>query len=82
MPLQYITDASGRQTAVMIPIDEWKRLTLEHEDLKQLETENVKPKIKLSSLAGKLSDKTANAMLSYVEESRNDWDERVKKQFD
>ena len=81
MPLHYITDASGNQTAVLIPIDEWERLTSKHEDLKELETRPIKPKTKLSGLAGKLSEETANAMLSYVEESRNDWDERLKKQF-
>lgn len=81
MPLQYVTDASGNQTAVMIPIDEWELLTKKHEDLKELETAPAKPKTKLSGLAGKLSEETANAMLSYVEESRSDWDERLKKQF-
>jgi hypothetical protein len=81
MPLQYVTDALGNQTAVMIPIDEWELLTEKHEDLKELETMPIKPKTKLSSLAGKLSEETANAMLSYVEESRNDWDKRLKKQF-
>ena len=81
MPLHYITDASGNQTAVLIPIDEWERLTSKHEDLKELETKPIKQKTKLSGLAGKLSKETANAMLSYVEESHNDWDERLKKQF-
>ncbi len=81
MPLHYITDASGKQTAVLIPIDEWEMLTSKHEDLKELETRPIKPKTKLSGLAGKLSEETANAMLSYVEESRNEWDERLKKQF-
>ncbi len=81
MPLQYVTDASGNQTAVMIPIDEWELLTKKHGDLKELETAPVKPKTKLSRLAGKLSEETANAMLNYVEEGRNDWEERLKKQF-
>lgn len=81
MPLQYITDASGTQTAVMIPIDEWELLTLKHKDLKALEKAPAKPKTKLSGLAGKLSEETANAMLNYVEESRSGWDERLKKQF-
>jgi hypothetical protein len=81
MPLQYVTDGLGNQTAVVIPIDEWELLTEKHEDLKELETMPIKPKTKLSVLAGKLSEETANAMLSYVEEGRNDWDERLKKQF-
>lgn len=81
MALQYVTDTAGNQTAVMIPIDEWELLRLKHKDLKELETTPIKPKTKLSGLAGKLSEETANAMLNYVEEGRNDWDGRLKKQF-
>lgn len=65
----------------MIPIDEWELLTEKYGDLKELETSAIKRKTKLSGLAGKLSQETANTMLSYVEEGRNDWDERLKKQF-
>ena len=81
MPLQYITNTSGTHTAVLIPIDEWKLITLKYKDLKALETIDSKPKKKLSELAGKLSKETADAMLRYVDESRNEWDERLKKQF-
>jgi hypothetical protein len=81
MPLQYITDTSGTQIAIMIPIDEWKQITLKHQDLKELETVEKKPKRKLSELAGKLSAKTAEAMHKYVDESRGDWDKRIDKQF-
>lgn len=81
MPLQYITDTSGETTAVLIPINEWELITRKHEDLKSLETAAVKPKVQLSTLAGKLSYKTAEAMLNYVEEGRNEWEERVKKQL-
>lgn len=79
MPIQYITDAAGEHTAVLIPINEWELITRKHEDLKSLEITDVKSKIQLSSLAGKLSYKTAQSMLSYVAESRNEWDERLKK---
>ena len=103
MPLQYITDNTGAHTAVVIPINEWEKLTQKHKDLKILETkstkENVnplgdrssvelvekslppKPKIKLSDYAGKLSHETAEAMLNYVAESRNEWEERLNKQL-
>lgn len=81
MPLQYITDASGETTAVLIPINEWELITRKYEDLKSLETVAAKPKVKLSALAGKLSYETAEAMLNYVEEGRNEWEERVKKQL-
>ncbi len=79
MSLQYITDSTGKQTAVLIPIEEWQILTSKYIYLKELENRNLKTKGKLSQLAGKLSEKTANAMLNYVEEGRNEWDERVKK---
>ena len=81
MPLQYITDNTGAHTAVVIPINEWEKLTRKHEDLKTLEAAPTKPKVKLSELAGKLSHETAEAMLNYVAESRNEWEERLKKQF-
>ena len=81
MPLQYITDASGEHTAVLIPINEWELITRKHEDLKSLETMAAKPKAKLSTLAGKLSYNTAEAMLNYVAEGRNEWEEREKKKL-
>ena len=51
MPLQYITDAAGTHTAVLIPINEWEILTHKYNDLKNLETPITKPKTKLSDLA-------------------------------
>lgn len=81
MPLQYITDTTGTHTAVIIPINEWELITRKYKDLKSLETVTEKPKIKLSDLAGKLPKETADVMLNYVAESRNEWDERLKKQL-
>jgi hypothetical protein len=37
MDLQYISDADGKHTAVIIPIEDWKGLTLKHEGLRNLE---------------------------------------------
>ncbi len=34
MSVQYITDEEGKQTAVIIPIEEWKQLKAEHEKLR------------------------------------------------
>ncbi|MDR2204830.1 MAG: hypothetical protein LBE36_01535 [Flavobacteriaceae bacterium] len=39
------------------------------------------PKKKLSDFAGTLSHETAEAMQKYVAESRNEWEERINKQF-
>ena len=33
MSVQYITDEKGKQTAVIVPIEEWKELKAEHEKL-------------------------------------------------
>ena len=44
MDLQYISDADGRHTAVVIPIEDWKDLTMKHEDLRNLEYKVEKTK--------------------------------------
>lgn len=33
MSVQYITDKEGKQTAVIVPIEEWNKLNLEHQKL-------------------------------------------------
>ena len=37
MDLQYLSDADGKHTAVVIPIEDWRDLTTKHEELKKLE---------------------------------------------
>lgn len=80
MPIQYLTDAAGEHTAVLIPINEWELLTRKHEDLKNLEATAQKTNPQLSGLAGKLSYETAEEMLHHVAEDRDEWEERLKKQ--
>jgi hypothetical protein len=46
MELQYLLDTDGNQTAVVIPIEEWKSITSKHEDLKLLEKPKKKDKKK------------------------------------
>ncbi len=81
MRLQVIQDGQGKNTGVFIPINDWEVLTQRHKDLKDLVSTEPAPKKKLSQLAGSLSHETAEAMLKQVEESRNEWEERLKKQF-
>jgi FtsZ-binding cell division protein ZapB len=50
------------------------------DELKEKDTV-VLPKQKLSELAGALSKETTQEMLNHLENGRNDWDERLKKQF-
>ena len=78
MELQYLSDNNGKHTAVVIPIQDWEILTQKHEDLKSLETENIKPKSKkkLSEIfAGSLNltDKQYNEFQESVKQSRNEW---------
>ncbi len=51
--------------------------------VEELEEKNkvVLPKKKLSELAGALSKETTQDMLNALDDSRSDWDERLKKQF-
>lgn len=81
MPLQYITDANGKHTAVLISIEEWEEMTNRHADLKQLGKPHSKTAVKLSDLAGKLSAQSADAMHKYIEEIRNEWEQRIEKQL-
>lgn len=81
MRLQVLQDGSGKNTGVFIPMNDWNVIVQKHEDLKTLV--NIEPvaKKKLSELAGTLSHETAEAMQKYVVEGRNEWEERLKKQF-
>ena len=82
MSLQIIKDGNGGNTGVFIPMSDWEKLTQKHRDLKDmLPTEPIEKK-KLSQYAGTISHETAKAMLKHVEESRNEWGDRLKKQFD
>jgi hypothetical protein len=81
MRLQVIQDGQGKNTGVFVPINDWEVLIQRHKDLKELVNTESTPKKKLSELAGSLSHETAEAMLKYVVESRNEWEERLKKQF-
>ena len=70
MNVQYLSDAQGRHTSIVIPIDEWNTITDKHEDLKILEN----PKQKLSEkYAGKLPVALADELQHYVTQSRAEW---------
>jgi hypothetical protein len=81
MKLQVIQDGYGNNAGIFVPISDWDVITQKHQDLKELVTIEPAPKKKLSELAGALSKETAEAMLDYVAESRQEWDERLKNQF-
>ena len=83
MRLQIIQDSYGQNTGVFIPINDWLNIIQKYQDLKSLV--NIEPehktKTKLSQFAGKISNETAEAMQKYSLESRDDWDERLRKQL-
>jgi len=71
MELQYISDAAGNHTAVVIPIKDWEALTDQYVELKKADkkTKGVKP----SDFVGIIPDDVADAMQAYVKESRENW---------
>ena len=77
--LQYISDYTGRHTAVIIPISEWESIVRKYADLKLLEQESSlekesSDKYKMGDFAGILTPDKADALLQHVEQSRNEWD--------
>jgi hypothetical protein len=82
MQLQIIKDGYGNNTGVFVPMNDWDTITQKHQDLKELIATETKPKkIKLSELVGSLSKETAEDMQKYVTDSRNEWEDRLNKQF-
>ncbi len=79
MQLQIIKDGYGNNTGIFVPMNDWDTITQKHQDLKALVMlEPATPhKKKLSELAGTLSKQTAEALLKHVEDSRNQWEERL-----
>ncbi len=81
MGLQLIKDGYGNNTGVFVPMTDWDKLAQKHQELNELVAIKPAPKKKLSELAGTLSKETAEAMQQYVEQDRNEWEERLKNQF-
>lgn len=78
MQLQIIKDRYGNNTGIFVPMNDWDNNTQKHQDLKALVMVEPTPrKKKLSELAGTLSTQTAEALLKHVENSRNEWEERL-----
>lgn len=71
MELQYISDASGNHTAVVIPIKDWEELTNQYDALKNME--NKANGIKPSDFEGAIPSDVADAMQAYVKTSRESW---------
>ena len=77
MALQYISDNTGKHTAVIIPIAEWDDITAKHEDLKELMEDNIPKTKNASRFKGLLTKEEAEKYHKYIEESRNEWDRGI-----
>ncbi|WP_080055337.1 hypothetical protein [Spirosoma aerolatum] len=73
MDVQYLSDAQGRHTAIVIPIEEWNTITAKHQDLKALE----KPSRKPSDFFGTLSAEEGKKIQEYITQSRKEWDRGI-----
>ena len=76
MDLQYLSDEQGRQTAVQIPIDEWKKLTEENESFREYEKKKSLKK-KPSDFRGAISKNTVEQLLQYATQARTEWDRDI-----
>jgi hypothetical protein len=82
MTLQYLKDNYNNTTAVVVPISDWEKITQTHRDINlMLEPTIDAPKKTMKDFRGCISDETAKAMHEQVIQSRNEWEERLNKQF-
>ena len=73
MPLQYLQNANGQTTAVLIPIDEWKAITEKHADLARLDKPVAAKSKKAADFKGILSPELTEDLQQHVEKSREQW---------
>jgi len=78
MPLQYLSDYSGKPTAIVIPISEWEGIVQKHADLKELNpplSSNARIPL-MKEFENLLTEEEGESLLQYVDQSRNEWDSR------
>ncbi|MEA5139501.1 hypothetical protein [Arcicella rigui] len=73
MALHYITDSDGKHTAVVIPIEEWHKISAQLNDLKLNELTKKKP----SDFVGCITKETAQKMIDDIESSREQWERNI-----
>lgn len=77
MNLQYVSDGTGRHTAVIVPIEEWNSLTSDKQKLKAEDKQHAIGSTKPSDFRGVISLRTANELLHHVEQARTEWESRT-----
>lgn len=82
MQLQYVKDKNNKTTAVLIPISEWEKIIKTHEDINLMfQAQKHLPKKTMKDFRGAISDETAKELHEHVMQSRDEWEERLNKQF-
>ena len=76
MPLQYLKDSSGITTAVVIPIEDWQKITDKYADLSELE-KGSHSRQKPSELAGTLSTEGYAVLSREVKNARGEWERNI-----
>jgi len=77
MALQYISDNSGKHTAVIIPITEWNTIAAKHQDLKKLMEDKSPPNNNASRFKGLLTEEEAEKYDKYLKHARSEWDRDI-----
>lgn len=73
MDVQYVSDAQGNTTSVLIPIEDWNKIKDRYEEM--MKTEN--PKKKPSDFRGAISSETAEQLREYTKKSRTEWERDI-----
>lgn len=73
MDVQYVSDAQGNTTSVLIPIEDWNQIKDLYNELKKAQ----KPKKKPSDFRGAVSSETAEELRKYTRKARAEWNRDI-----
>lgn len=73
MDVQYVSDAQGNTTSVLISIEDWNKIKDRYEEVMKVENPRKKP----SDFEGCISKETAERMIADIQESRNQWERTI-----
>ena len=77
MELQYLSDGAGNHTAVVIPIQEWNKITAKHQDVKELMEGKQAKTNNASRFEGLLTAQEADKYDQYLKNARSEWDRDI-----
>jgi hypothetical protein len=70
MELQYVSDSEGHHTAVIVPIEEWKKISSSHKEQSKTTLTKKKP----SEFRGIFSKEEGEKINAYINKARSEWD--------